>query len=224
MKKRLLALVLVAVLLVGLFAGCSKSQDPSDPGQPSETNKSSKKEEETVSAMGKYAFKPRWIPLEVEGEHQPEYVGNYVISGDYMYFYAECMDKEEPMIDVITGEPVIDETTGEPYMQSFYRSFVFRMDMDTGVVTELSAFVPFKAPEGHEGSAYITDVGRTGAVNSVLGLDKDASIARFILPPDIKKPPFKVAEGKGQLCGVVIKLDEKTGKAEEIIRICKSGR
>lgn len=75
-----------------------------------------------------------------------------------------------------------------------------------------------------QGSAYITDVGRTGAVNSVLGLDKDASIARFILPPDIKKPPFKVAEGKGQLCGVVIKLDEKTGKAEEIIRICKSGR
>ena len=75
-----------------------------------------------------------------------------------------------------------------------------------------------------QGTAYITDVGRTGAINAVLGLDKDASIARFTLPPDIKKPPFKVAEGKGQLCAVVIKLDEKTGKAEEIIRICKLGR
>ena len=74
------------------------------------------------------------------------------------------------------------------------------------------------------GTAYITDVGRTGAVDAVLGLDKDASIARFILPPDVKKPPFKVAEGKGQLCAVVVKIDEKTGMAEEFIRICKSGR
>ncbi len=74
------------------------------------------------------------------------------------------------------------------------------------------------------GTAYITDVGRTGAIDAVLGLDKNASIARFTLPADTKKPPFKVAEGKGQLCAVVIKINEETGKAEEIIRICKSGR
>ena len=35
-----------------------------------------------------------------------------------------------------------------------------------------------------------------------------------------KKPPFNVAKGKSQLCGVVIKIDEKTGKAEDIKRIC----
>jgi len=74
------------------------------------------------------------------------------------------------------------------------------------------------------GTAYITDVGRTGAIDAVLGLDKNASIARFTLPADIKKPPFKVAEGRGQLCAVVIKINEESGKAEEIIRICKSGR
>ncbi len=71
------------------------------------------------------------------------------------------------------------------------------------------------------GTAYITDVGRTGAVDAVLGLDKDASIARFILPADTKKPPFKVSEGKGQLCAVVIKIDETSGKAEDIIRLCR---
>jgi len=70
------------------------------------------------------------------------------------------------------------------------------------------------------GTAYITDVGRTGARDSVLGLDKDASIARFILPPEEKKPPFKVASGRAQLCAVVIKIDEQTGKAEEIKRLC----
>ena len=71
------------------------------------------------------------------------------------------------------------------------------------------------------GTAYITDVGRTGAVDAVLGLDKDASIARFILPADTKKPPFKVSEGKGQLCAVVIRIDETSGKAEDIIRLCR---
>jgi metallophosphoesterase (TIGR00282 family) len=74
------------------------------------------------------------------------------------------------------------------------------------------------------GTAYITDVGRTGARDSVLGLDKDASLARFLLPPDEKKPPFKVAEGISQLCGVVIKINEETGMAEDIIRLCRLTR
>ncbi len=70
------------------------------------------------------------------------------------------------------------------------------------------------------GTAYITDVGRSGARDSVLGLDKDASIARFTLAPDEKKPPFNVARGKSQLCAVVIKINEETGLAEDIKRIC----
>ena len=71
-----------------------------------------------------------------------------------------------------------------------------------------------------EGTAYITDVGRTGVRESVLGLDKDVSIARFVLPPDVKKPPFNVATGKSHLSAVVIKINEETGKAEEIKRLC----
>lgn len=70
------------------------------------------------------------------------------------------------------------------------------------------------------GTAYITDVGRTGVRDSVLGLDKDVSIARFILPPEQKKPPFNVARGKSQLCAVVIKINEETGMAEDIKRLC----
>ena len=71
-----------------------------------------------------------------------------------------------------------------------------------------------------KGTAYITDVGRTGAKESVLGLDKDVSISRFVLPPNEKKPPFNVATGKAQISAVVIKIDENTGKAEDIKRIC----
>ncbi len=70
------------------------------------------------------------------------------------------------------------------------------------------------------GTAYITDVGRTGVRDSVLGLDKDVSIARFILPPDKKKPPFNVATGRSQISAVVIKINEESGKAEDIKRLC----
>lgn len=70
------------------------------------------------------------------------------------------------------------------------------------------------------GTAYITDVGRTGTLDSVLGLDKDASIARFILPPEEKKPPFSVAKGRYELCAVIIKVNDETGLAEEIKRLC----
>ena len=71
-----------------------------------------------------------------------------------------------------------------------------------------------------KGTAYITDVGRTGVIDSVLGLDVSASIQRFTLAPNEKKLPFSVAKGKSQLCGVVLEIDEKIGKAEKITRIC----
>lgn len=70
-----------------------------------------------------------------------------------------------------------------------------------------------------KGTAYITDAGRTGAIDSVLGLDTEAAIARFTDTKE-KKPPFNVAKGRYQLCGAVIKIDDTTGRAEDIKRIC----
>ncbi len=73
------------------------------------------------------------------------------------------------------------------------------------------------------GTAYLTDAGRTGAVNSVLGMDTDASLAR-LTGAEGKKPPFKVAKGEFMLSGAVIDIDDMTGKAKEIIRICRYGK
>lgn len=71
------------------------------------------------------------------------------------------------------------------------------------------------------GTAYMTDLGRTGAINSVLGLDISASLARFA-GLDGKKPPFKVATGRAHLCGAIIDIDEQTGLSKGIERICVS--
>ncbi len=72
------------------------------------------------------------------------------------------------------------------------------------------------------GTAYMTDAGRTGAVNGILGMKIENSISRFL--DSEKKMPFKIAGGEYMLCGALIDIDEKTGMAKEITRICRYGK
>ena len=65
------------------------------------------------------------------------------------------------------------------------------------------------------GTAYITDAGMTGAYDSCLGMDKDASISCFT---ELKKGQMRPAVGERQINGVVIELDD-SNKARSILRI-----
>ena len=67
---------------------------------------------------------------------------------------------------------------------------------------------------GH--TAYITDVGMTGPELSVLGVDKDIVITKFK-----KRVPVKFTESTAQgfINAVVVRFDEKSGKALEIKRL-----
>ena len=66
------------------------------------------------------------------------------------------------------------------------------------------------------GCAYLTDAGMTGPYHSILGVKVEIITKRFVtgLPQR-----FEVAEGKGQINGVVVEIDESTGKAQGIERI-----
>lgn len=66
------------------------------------------------------------------------------------------------------------------------------------------------------GTAYITDVGMTGPAVSVIGIEKEQIIERFLLQMPMK---FEVAKGEGILSAVVIEIDEKTGKSTAIQRL-----
>ncbi len=66
------------------------------------------------------------------------------------------------------------------------------------------------------GTAYITDAGMTGVVESVLGLDPDEAIRRFITQMPGK---IKPADGEPTLQGAVIDIDAASGKAVSIQRI-----
>jgi metallophosphoesterase (TIGR00282 family) len=66
------------------------------------------------------------------------------------------------------------------------------------------------------GTAYITDVGMCGPLDSVIGMEKETVIKGFLtqLPRQ-----FEVAEENVALQGVVVDVDADAGKAREIRRL-----
>ena len=64
-----------------------------------------------------------------------------------------------------------------------------------------------------KGAAYISDVGMTGAIDSVLGVKNELAVQQFVTQIPVR---FQHAEGAAQLCAVVVELDDKTGKAKNI--------
>lgn len=67
-----------------------------------------------------------------------------------------------------------------------------------------------------KGTAFITDVGMTGPVDGVIGMDRKSSLRRFVhrLPA-----PYEVAKGKSALCAVCASVDPLTGRSTHIERI-----
>lgn len=66
------------------------------------------------------------------------------------------------------------------------------------------------------GSAYITDVGMTGSLDSVIGRRIEDVLARFITSVPTR---FEVAKENVWLQGVVVDIDEQTARASSIVRI-----
>lgn len=63
------------------------------------------------------------------------------------------------------------------------------------------------------GTAYISDVGMTGAYDSVLGMRKDIALKRFVLQTAHK---FELAEGDMKIAGTYVEIDSITGQANYI--------
>lgn len=69
------------------------------------------------------------------------------------------------------------------------------------------------------GTAYITDCGMTGPFDGVIGRKKEQILSRFLTQTPVR---FEMAEGDVRLNGVIVDIDEKTGKANSIKRIAIS--
>ncbi|CUS32318.1 MAG: TIGR00282 family metallophosphoesterase [Nitrospira sp.] len=67
-----------------------------------------------------------------------------------------------------------------------------------------------------KGTAYITDIGMTGPLHSVIGVKKELAIEKFLTGMPKR---FEVASGPSVFCAVLLELDVRLGKAVAFERI-----
>src|SRR3982751_43664 len=70
-----------------------------------------------------------------------------------------------------------------------------------------------------KGTAYLTDAGMTGPHDSIIGMEREPSLARFINGMPTRYEP---ATGNPRLNGVLIEADDRTGRATSISRVSYS--
>ncbi len=67
-----------------------------------------------------------------------------------------------------------------------------------------------------QGTAYVTDIGMTGPIDSIIGDDTEAVLQRFLT---IIPNRLSVGQGKIMLNAVLVRVDDNSGKAMSIDRI-----
>jgi hypothetical protein len=69
------------------------------------------------------------------------------------------------------------------------------------------------------GTAYVTDIGMVGPIDSVIGDDTDSVLDRFLTQMSSR---LSVGKGKVNFDAILVEVDENTGKAVDIKRIQKT--
>ncbi|WP_027339187.1 TIGR00282 family metallophosphoesterase [Halonatronum saccharophilum] len=68
------------------------------------------------------------------------------------------------------------------------------------------------------GTAYITDLGLTGGIDSILGMNIDEPLNRFLTQLPNR---FKVAKGDTKLSGLIVQINSDNGLATSVKRVCE---
>lgn len=71
-----------------------------------------------------------------------------------------------------------------------------------------------------QGTAFISDVGMVGALDSIIGMDKDQILKRFITQMPERFEPTET--GRGLFNAVLISVDPQSGKALKIEKISRT--
>ncbi len=66
------------------------------------------------------------------------------------------------------------------------------------------------------GTAYITDCGMTGPVDSVIGMEAEPVVGRFLDRLPIR---FQAAKGPAVFAGVLVEADDASGRAQSVVRV-----
>lgn len=133
-------------------------------------------------------------------------------------FMDDCLDPFESIVQSLKDLPshvkhifvdIHGETTSEKLAMAYYLDGKVSaiIGTHTHVQTNDARILPL-------GTAYLTDVGMTGSLNSVIGFEPQDSIQRFLTKSPVK---LRVAEGNPLVMGaVLIDTDRETGRAQSI--------
>jgi 2',3'-cyclic-nucleotide 2'-phosphodiesterase len=72
------------------------------------------------------------------------------------------------------------------------------------------------------GTAYQTDAGMCGDYDSVIGMQKEPAVRRFVTKMPGER--LQVAEGEGTLCGILLEADDASGLARRVEPVRIGGR
>jgi 2',3'-cyclic-nucleotide 2'-phosphodiesterase len=72
------------------------------------------------------------------------------------------------------------------------------------------------------GTAFVSDVGMTGDYDSIIGMDKDEPLIRFLRR--IPGARFEPALGEATLCAIAVETDDATGLARRVAAVRLGGR
>jgi len=72
------------------------------------------------------------------------------------------------------------------------------------------------------GTAYMTDAGMTGDYDSVIGMDKEEPLSRFVT--GLSSGRYEPASGPGTMSGVAVETDDQTGLALKVAPVRLGGK
>ena len=124
--------------------------------------------------------------------------------------------KEIERIKKITNVVIVDihaEATSEKIAMGWYLDGLVSavVGTHTHVQTADQRVLP-------NGTAYISDIGMTGPIDSVLGRRREDVLQRFVSCMPVR---FEIASENIQVQGVIVDIDSKTGRAISIERVHK---
>ena len=124
MQRRILALLLCGVLLLGVLAGCGKKNDAGDTSGDKTVNGTETKNDADTALTAKYVYQAQYLELPVK----TSYIDESAVSGNTLFFYAQVQDESYAAAnsDTPTEGPVYYPTVGK----------LLTYDLDTQTVGE----------------------------------------------------------------------------------------
>ena len=167
--KRFFALALAALLVMSLFAGCSKNSDT--PGSKTDSSGSLIDQTKPAATTAKYAYQADYLDLQLPENIQ--YVNTMCTAGTTIFLTAYVQGDEIVQTDPGTGD------TWSYYTQEL---ILLSVDPDTGACTQLSNLQLPTVPEDCEGNVDCYNM--AGSDDGTLWMLVNVYAAKYDLPAD----------------------------------------